>query len=284
MVFLASTRETDAKCVRITRLAAAGASICARNGMALVMLKGGMALHSRFSIRRQAGGLARVKAYTLIDVFVFLVCLAVLGSLVVPSFLARTRRCGCRFNCTNKLKQAGLAFKQWALDQQDRFPMQVSTNQGGTLELVNSGQAWVHFQVMSNELNTPAVVFCTEEKKPTRKRATSWSITSIAADGTVVIPFNGDTNVSYFVGVDASDTFPNMWLAGDANFTAGKTPVPLGLVSMDTNAQIRWSDSRHGRGQGYFAFADGSVQQRSNAQLIASLCATGNPTNRLAMP
>jgi len=107
---------------------------------------------------------AKVTAYTVIDVLVFLVCLGVLGGVVVLPQLARGR-CRCqKINCTNNLKQTGLSFKQWALDQQDRFPMEVSVTNGGTKEFVHSGAAWIHFTVMSNELNTPKVLFCPNEK------------------------------------------------------------------------------------------------------------------------
>src|SRR6185295_12434869 len=108
------------------------------------------------------------------------------------------KRQGCRaqrITCARNLGQVGLAFRQWALDQQDRFPMQVSTNQGGTLELVSCGQAWGHFQVMSNELNTPCVVFCPQEKNPARKRATCFSTTEITAASATAVPFNSDANV-----------------------------------------------------------------------------------------
>src|ERR1051325_11361613 len=124
----------------------------------------GMARPSRFCARRSRKRSSGMRAYTLIDIFVFLVSVAILGSLVVPAYLARNRRCSCRINCTNNLKQTGLSFKQWSLDMQDRFPWQVPVTNGGTMELVNSGAAWVHFMVMSNELNTPKVLFCPQDK------------------------------------------------------------------------------------------------------------------------
>lgn len=69
-------------------------------------------------------------------------------------------------NCVNNLKQIGLAFMVWAVDNQDRFPFQVSTNKGGTLERCSragdgsDGAAYFHFQVMSNELTTPKLLVC----------------------------------------------------------------------------------------------------------------------------
>jgi prepilin-type processing-associated H-X9-DG protein len=83
-------------------------------------------------------------------------------------------------NCINNLKQIGLAFREWALDHNDQFPFNVPTNAGGTLEfcaLDKEGfdrHAALHFQVMSNELNTPLMLICPKDRS--RKAATSFSI------------------------------------------------------------------------------------------------------------
>lgn len=73
-------------------------------------------------------------------------------------------------SCVNNLKQIALAFHQWALDHGDQFPFNVSTNAGGTLEFCNIGvdgldrNSALHFQVMSNELNTPMILVCPNDR------------------------------------------------------------------------------------------------------------------------
>ena len=68
--------------------------------------------------------------------------------------------------CITQLKQIGLAFRMWALDNNDRFPFNTSTNAGGTMELCardNDGydaSAAIHFQVISNELNSTKLLVC----------------------------------------------------------------------------------------------------------------------------
>jgi prepilin-type processing-associated H-X9-DG protein len=89
--------------------------------------------------------------------------------------------------------------------------------------------------------------------------------------------------VSYFVGVDAEDIYPQMWLTGDANFAISNVLLKPGLATFATNTVLSWNDRRH-KGSGNIAFADGSVRQLSSAQLVPALCATGDSTNRLAMP
>jgi len=220
-------------------------------------------------------------AYTVIDLLVFVALLAAFAA-VIGYTLAKQRARSSRITCTNNLKQIGLSFKQWGLNSYDSFQMRIPVAQGGTREFVNTGQAWVHFRVMSNELNTPKVLICTEERNRNRRRATIFADTAPA--GSSSVPFTSDTNLSYFVGVDAQDIYPQMWLSGDANFATGNVPIGSGLVSLRTNTPLTWNDSRHGRGRGNICFADGSVQQIPNSNLASLLMRTGGETNRLAMP
>jgi hypothetical protein len=80
--------------------------------------------------------------------------------------------------CVNNLKQIGLAFRIWAGDHGDQFPFNVSTNAGGTMELCTVGKddfdasAFLHFQIMSNELNSSLVLVCPQDS--TKQAATNW--------------------------------------------------------------------------------------------------------------
>jgi hypothetical protein len=75
-----------------------------------------------------------------------------------------------KITCVNNLKHIGLAFRLWALDNDDRFPCNVSTNAGGAMEFCAVGRDGFerntagHFQVMSNELNTPKILICPQDK------------------------------------------------------------------------------------------------------------------------
>jgi hypothetical protein len=69
-------------------------------------------------------------------------------------------------DCQNNLRQIGLAFKVWALDHNDQYPFNLSTNSGGTLELCAVGpdgfdkNAVAHFVIISNELSSPNFLVC----------------------------------------------------------------------------------------------------------------------------
>jgi hypothetical protein len=173
-----------------------------------------------------------------------------------------------RINCVNNLRQNELALKTWAVDNNDRFPTQVAVTNGGTMELVEEGQAYVHFQVMSNELSAPKLTICPADV--TRQSARSFQ--------------NGDfsnTNVSYFIGVDASDNYPAMILLGDRNVTLEGSQLKPGLIALATNSPVGWTKDIHVE-QGNIGLADGSVQQVSSVRLQKAM--EGNGTNRWVVP
>jgi hypothetical protein len=84
-----------------------------------------------------------------------------------------------RITCVNNLKQIGLATRTWAIDHDGPFPFKVSTNAGGTMEFCATGgdgfdsNAALHFQVMSNELSTPLILVCPQDRS--RKPAARFS-------------------------------------------------------------------------------------------------------------
>jgi len=223
----------------------------------------------------------RRRGFTLIEFMFVVVAVAVLVALFLPAMTRRPHR-HPRINCINNLKQVGLSFRQWALDNNDKFPMQVSVTNGGTMELVESGNVYVHFQVMSNELNTPKILFCSQESNPKRQPATTFA-SAIPAGTPGQVPFTNDNNVSYFVGVDAVDTSPQMFLAGDDNLTVRGVRVKRGLHSFWTNTPVAWTKERHVN-QGNIGLADGSVQALNNQTLLRTFQSTGVITNRLASP
>jgi len=139
-------------------------------------------------------------------------CLLLIAAVLFPAMMRHQNTCQ-RMNCVNNLKQTGLSFRCWALDNKDMNPYQMSVTNGGTLELIGRTEAFMHFAVMSNELSTPKILVCPDEKSGQRVTATTFN--SVVAPGSPMIPFSGNSNVSYFVSVDATEQFPQTLLSGD---------------------------------------------------------------------
>jgi type II secretory pathway pseudopilin PulG len=206
-------------------------------------------------------------AFTLIELLVIVAVVVMLTAIVLPA-ISRAKARSLRINCVCHLKQIGLSFRTWAVDRSDRYPMEVSVTNGGTMELINGGPVYRYFLVMSNELSSPRILHCPADRRA--KLATSFSDLD-------------DSKISYFVGLDVSETKPQMALTGDDNLIIDGKPAPHGLVSISTNNTMGWSLERHVQ-QGNIGLADGSVQQFTSSRLRQAIEATGVATNRLAMP
>jgi hypothetical protein len=204
---------------------------------------------------------------TLMDVVVVVFVLAVLVAMFLPA-LGRPKR-GNHMNCSNNLKQIGLAYQLWKDDNGGKYPMDVSVTNGGTMGLANGRNTWINFFVMSNQLSTPKVLHCPAD--------TNGIVASNSWGGL------NNQNVSYFVGLDASPDDPQAILSGDDNFEIGGVPVKSGLLELSSNTPIAWSAARH-KFDGNIGLTDGSVQSLSNSGLTNFLHQTGLATNRLAIP
>jgi hypothetical protein len=203
---------------------------------------------------------------TLIEVVVLIAVIAVLV-MVILAVLAKRDARPSGVSCRSNLIQIGIAFRVWEGDHNDKYPMEVSTNSGGSMEFGAGNDMFWHFWVMSNEISNPLILVCpTDDRKPTKDFATL-----------------SNTNLSYFVGLDADETFPAMILAGDRNLVTNGVDVVPGLVVITPNTTAGWSGKMH-KFAGNFGLADGSVQQGTSADLQTYFGRTGTNVNRLAVP
>jgi len=198
---------------------------------------------------------------------VVITVLAILAALLLPA-LARARQKAKRVQCVNNLKQDGLAFRLWSGDNGGQYPMSVSTNQGGTMEFDIGADTFRHFQVMSNELNKPKILVCPADTRD-------------AASGFIRLQ---NRNISYFVGLEANELYPQRFLDGDRNVT-GDRRLEKGILKVVPGRRLGWTQAMHVN-QGNLGLADGSVQQLSNSGLNAALRDSGEATNvwRIALP
>jgi prepilin-type N-terminal cleavage/methylation domain-containing protein len=206
------------------------------------------------------------RAFTLTELLVTIAVLALLVAFLLPA-LQRAQERARRSSCAGDLMEIGIAFKTWAVERTNDYPMRVSAGKGGTWDSVGTGLAFPHFQVLSNEISTSKVFICPADKQRTAAK----DFASLA-----------NTNLSYFVGLDEDESSPQMLLAGDRNVTNGTPLPPNRILALTTNTVLGWTHELHNC-QGNALLADCSVQRVTSSGLKAQVANSGG-TNRLAIP
>jgi len=201
----------------------------------------------------------RFGAFTLVELLVVIAIIGILAALLLPVFSQAKARAR-RIECVSDLKETGLAFHIFANDHNGRYTMQVSTNDGGSLEFVTAAYQVINqryyksfqlFSPLAGLLATPKLLACPSDLQ-------RWPATNFNQ-------FN-NRNLSFDVGLTTDPNAPNAILAADRGLPA----CPLMGYGITSLRHIpcylfphNW-DGVHNR-LGNILFSDGHVEESYNA-------------------
>jgi prepilin-type processing-associated H-X9-DG protein len=207
-------------------------------------------------------------AFTLIELLLTISIILVLVSLLLPT-LNRGHQKARHLRCTANLRQVGFGMLAFAQAHEDKFPTQVSTNDGGSREFVEAGNSmrgdfyfsFKHFVPLAAEIQNPKVLVC-----PTDTREPAATFNSLS-----------NTNLSYFVAANPQFANSDSITAGDRNLS----PLTNSQARIGFYRPLKWTAEMH-QNRGNVLFADGHVELRRD--LLSLSNATGASVASLIMP
>lgn len=246
---------------------------------------------------------AKISGFTLVELLLVIVVIAVFAAMLIPPTGGKWK--AQRISCMINLKQIDESFVAWSKTHYGKLPMQVPSKEGGTLDFIQSGSAVIHFIALTNsgpisvhrdidtyyqdgtnyqKLNSytnygiePKWLVC-----PSDERRDSIYLKKSASECT-------DTNISYFVGINATLNNPKSLLAGDRNLQIDGLPTKPGLLDLTQKSRVGWTEELHyskstSTAGGNILFADGHVEFIKSKALDSAFQSQGLTTNRFAVP
>lgn len=197
------------------------------------------------------------KGFTLVELLVVIAIIGILAAMLLP-VLSKGKARGEQAFCENNLSQMGIGFHIFGHDHNSKFPMAVSTNEGGAMEFVQSGYqagdvfyfGFHIFQTLSNELVRPQILICPADLERTASSN---------------FPDLQNQNISYFFGANADFLNANSILAGDRNLATNSISEKT-ILQVGGGSAVRWTRELH-QYKANVLFADGHVEEWNKPKL-----------------
>ncbi len=195
------------------------------------------------------------KGFTLIELLVVIAIIAILAAMLLPA-LAAAKKKAQKISCVNNLRQIGISFRIFEGDNGDKYPQN-----GAQTSITPTTTTVATFQVMSNQLSNPKIVYCPSDAIHTVPNPLTFA--NLPAS-------------SYVVNQFATEADPQIILDADCNI--GSSTASSSRYTTSTAQSITtwfWTTDLHNL-SGNIGLSDGSVQSVSQNGLVTAINNSGN--------
>ncbi len=224
-------------------------------------------------------------AWTKWELLLVVFVVGLLAVMLVPALLKSKAR-SSRVGCVNNVKQVSTSLRLFANDNDSRYP-DASTN------ITSATELWKLFQVAQNDIFSPRVLVCPDDKE--RTPAADFLTGSGSSSESFADPSKRNLALSYFYAAGADEASPSRILIGDRNLTRDParsddspgTTLLSGTQRLGSTREqlkgLRFAAKPHER-WGNLAFMDGSARQLTSDKLREALGKTGDTNNLIWLP
>ncbi len=187
------------------------------------------------------------EAFTVIEVLLVAAVLLIMFLLLLP-MRSGPHPPPFSSRCLNNLKQIDLAMQMFASDNNGLFPAEVLATNAVSAELLDAQSPASCFAPLIPYVKPFNVWICPADKRKVP-----------APTGAQF----SNSNVSYFLSLNATGIVAEVILAGDRHLTANGEPLAPGIFAATTNSIMGWSPELHALGKrtrGCLAFGDGHAE------------------------
>lgn len=179
---------------------------------------------------------------------------AIIVTLLLIGVMTNIKRKTSYVSCKTRLSIIGNEFMCYSYNHNGKYPMQISTNEGGTKEIIwNSSNVHASFIVPEYLKYNPKYLVC---PKDSRKASAEWKTTS-------------NTNISYYIVLDAMPVGKYTMLAGDRNIKYKDKYIRNTIFTNNKKSNITWEDTvgLHGN-TGNILFTDMHVGPLNEVHIV----------------